>query len=111
MDNGKYKKYTDEFVISERIERRLIHNANGELVFPGAVLCRIIKLSGLKLSSPYFAVDFDGDDKAFRTIPYSGSCFSIYANGRKLPVTISPKVRDDLLTGKSGFTENGFEFE
>jgi hypothetical protein len=110
-DNGKYERYSKEFIVSERIERRLIRNANDELVFPGAVLCRVIELSGLKLQTPYFAVDFEGDEKAFRTIPYSSSCFSAYAGQQKLPSTISPKVRDGLLTGKSGFEENGFEFE
>ncbi|MEN6384825.1 MAG: hypothetical protein ABFD79_06470 [Phycisphaerales bacterium] len=110
-DNGKYTKYQDKFTVIERIERRLIRNANGELAFPLPVLCRIIQLSGLNLRSPYFAIEFEGDNKAFRTIPYSNSCMSVYSKDRELPVTVSPRIRDGILTGKTGFMENGFEFE
>jgi hypothetical protein len=110
-DNGKYEKYTEKFNVSERMERRLIRNANGELVFPLPVHCRVIEIKGLKLKSPYFAVDFKGDSKGFRTIPYSNSCFLAYSNQQEVPITVSPKIRDSVLTGKSGFEENGFEFE
>ncbi len=109
-DNGAYDPWSGNVKISERLERRLIRNANGELMFPGAVLCRVIEISGFKTSDPYLAVKFDGDAKAFRTIPYSSSCFSIYSGEQRLPVTVTPRLRNSLLTGKSGFTQNGFEF-
>jgi len=108
-DNGAYKLYRDDFKVSQRIERRMVRDANGQPVFPKPVPCRIIELSGLKLQSPYFAVSFSGDEKAFRTIPYS--MFRVFAGQQELPVTVTPSVRDSVLTGKSHFTENGFEFE
>jgi hypothetical protein len=109
-DNGQYEAYTGKLRISEHIEQRLIRNANGELIFPGAVMCRVVRLSGFKINVPYFAVKFDGNSKVFRTIPYSSSCFKAYSGDKELPITVSPKVRNGILTEKYGFSRNGFEF-
>lgn len=109
-DNGVYEKYTGDFEVTERIERRLIRNANGELVFPRAVRCRVVEIQGLNLTSPYFSVKFAGDETAFRTIPYSESCFGLYAGEERLPMTVSPRVRPGILTKRYGFDKNGFDF-
>jgi len=111
-DNGSYELYSKHFQVSERIEKRLIRHANGKLIFNQPVNCRIIELSGLEIDSPYFAVSFSGDPNAFRTIPYSRSCFKVFSSKQQeLPVTVSPRLRDTVLTGKTSFPERGFEFE
>ncbi len=109
-NNGKYELYPKKINVSEKIERRLIRDANGRLMFPGAVKCRVIELTGFKTSDPYLAVKFNGEAKGFRTIPYSSTCFKAFSGETELPVTVTPKLRYSLLTGKSGFVQNGFEF-
>jgi hypothetical protein len=108
-DNGAYTAYNGNFKVSERFERRMIVNANGESVYSEPKLCRIIELSQLDLKTPFFAVKFDGDKKGFRTIPYS--LFHAYSGNAELPVTVSQWIRDGVLTGKYDFSDNGFEFE
>ena len=103
-DNGVYKKIETSFSVSEYVELREIRNANGEPVFSQPMRCRIIEISGMTIDAPYFAVTFDGDKKAFRTIPFS-MC-SVFNEDNKLPVTISPTLRHD-----APFNKVGFEFE
>jgi hypothetical protein len=110
-DNGRYYRSSGPAEVSDKTDYRQIYSANGEPIFDEPVFCRVITLSGLNLTSPYFAVSFAGDRKAFRTIPYSESCFIAYSGTNQLPITVSPRVRDGLLTGKNGFMRNGFEFE
>ena len=110
-DNGRYKPYPGVVKATQRIERRLIRDANGELAFPGAVLCRVIEITGFKISTPYLAVSFVGDPDKFRTIPYSRSCFKAFSGDMELPVTVSDTPRPSLSKGEFGFTRNGFEFE
>ena len=110
-NNGSYSKISGDIAVSDETDFRQILNANGESLFPEPVLCRVITLSGFTLSEPYLAVSFKGDAKAFKTIPYSESCFTAYSGDKKLPITVTPRVRDGLLTLKYGFINNGFEFE
>ena len=108
-DNASYRPYEGEFSISEHIEPRMIQNANGESIFPDPVSCRIIELTQLIISAPYFAVQLNPDEKKLKTIPYS--MISAFSNNSKLPVTLSSTVRDSVWTGKDRFDNNGFEFE
>ena len=114
-DNGSYRASYSQgdgtITVSDVTDHRQIYSANGEALFPNPVLCRVITLSGFSFDSPYFAVKFTGDSEAFRTIPYSESCFIAYSGTQELPTTVTPTLRDSLLTGKYGFTNNGFEFE
>jgi hypothetical protein len=108
-DNGIYKSFETPFTVEECIEPREIKDANGEPVFPQPMQCRIITISGLKIDAPYFAVSFDGDEKAFRTIPFS-MC-TVFSGDRETPATVSPSVRHHIFKDAPSFTENGFEFE
>ena len=103
-DNGKYELYNGSYDITEYIEFRALKNANGESVFPKPVRCRIIEISGLEINSSYFSVEFNGENKAFRTIPFS--MFTVFSVDGELPVTVSPTLRHD-----EPFKEIGFEFE
>ena len=108
-DNGIYKFVEMPFTVEERIELRKIKEANGKPVFSQLMQCRIITISGLKIDAPYFAVYFDGDKKAFRTIPFS-MC-KIYSGKKQIPVTVSPTVRHNIFKEAPAFTKCGFEFE
>lgn len=112
-DNGSYtaaySQNAGSITVSDTADSRQIFAANGELAYSGQ--CRVITLSGFSMTSPYFAVKFTGDEEAFRTIPYSDSCFIAYSGTQALPTTVTPTLRDGLLTGLYGFTNNGFEFE
>lgn len=110
-DNGSYSQIPGNIAVSDKTDFRQILSANGKPLFPKPVLCRVITLSGFRLDTPYFAVSFDGDGGAFRTIPYSKSCFRAYSGTQRLPITVSPRLRDGLLTSRYGFENNGFEFE
>lgn len=103
-DNGRYELYTGPVNVAEYVELRMLKNANNESVFPKLVRCRIIEISSLKIDSSYFSVEFNGEDKAFRTIPFS-MC-TVFSIDGKLPVTISPTLRHD-----GPFQKIGFEFE
>ncbi len=108
-DNGVYNPVGTPFMVEEHIEQHKIINANGDPVFPQPVQCRIITISGLKIDAPYFAVDFEGDEKAFRTIPFS-MCRA-YNEKEEIPVTVSPTARHGALEETSAFRQHGFEFE
>ena len=103
-DNANYIRYEGQIKIREYIEPRIVRNANGKPVFPAAVRCRIIEISSLKITAPYFSLKFSGEDKAFRTIPFSMCSF--FSENVKLPVTVSPTLRTE-----EPFKGIGFEFE
>ena len=108
-DNGNYQPYKADFSISEYIETRTIKNANGEPALPEPVQCRIIQITGLDISAPYFAVQLLPADKYIHTIPYS--MITAFSDKSELPVTVSTTIRDGAWTGKDRFDNNGFEFE
>lgn len=108
-NNGYYKPYTEQFFISEHIDKRIIKNANGDLVFSEPTPCRIIEITGLNISSPYFAVQLLPADKIIRTIPYS--MIRAFSDMSPLPITVSTVIRDSASTSKERFDNNGFEFE
>lgn len=111
QDNAAYVKYAGDLQISERIEKRLIRDANGELLSRMPQLCRVVTLSGLNLDAPYFAVQIDGDAVKYKMIPFSESFISAFAaDGTRLPVTSTVNVRAGTLTRKYGFQQNGFDF-
>ncbi len=103
-DNSHYSLYSSLFELTERIEQRIIKDSNGESVFPQAVRCRVIEISGIKIDEPYFSVEFKGETEAFRTIPFS-MC-TVSGPSGNLPVTVSPTTRYE-----EPFKNAGFEFE
>jgi len=108
-DNGTYIPYGEPFEIAEHVALRTVTDANGEPVFPSPVRCRIIEIYGLKIESPYFSICFRGDEKAFRTIPFS-MC-TVFSVDSKLTATVSPTVRNDVSVRQLPFNRVGFEFE
>jgi len=110
-DNATYTPLQTPFEVTARLERRILRTPTGTLLFPTPQLCRVITISGLSLATPYFAVRFPGNVEHFRLIPFSDSFLAAFAaDGRLLPLTGTSTERISILTGKSGFERNGFEF-
>ncbi len=91
-DNGKYVEYDGPLEVSERVENRMIRDANGSDLFPGPSRCRAVSLSALHIpeSVRYFAVVIECGEKLY-TIPQS----MIYLHGpeAEIPCTVSPYIR------------------
>ncbi len=111
QDNAAYKLLPEKLHYESRLERRLLRDANGQLLFSTPQLCRIVTISGFSTTAPYLAVKLDTDAEACRLIPWSESFLTGFdAQGAALPLTATSTVRPGTLTRKNGFEENGFEF-
>ncbi len=111
QDNAAYAPMDGEIRFESRLERRLLRDANGQLLFPTPQLCRVVTIRGFSTTAPYLAVQLEADAEACRLIPWSESFLTGYdAQGAALPLTATATVRPGVLTRKYGFEENGFEF-
>ena len=111
QDNATYTPLRTPAEVAVRLERRLLRAPTGTLLFPTPQLCRVVTIRGLSLTTPYFAVRFPGNAEHFRLIPFSDSFMAAFAaDGTPLPITGTQQERISVLTGKSGFERNGFEF-
>ncbi len=111
QDNAAYAPLDGELRFESRLERRLLRDANGQLLLPTPQLCRVVTIRGFSTTAPYLAVQLDADEEACRLIPWSESFLTGFdAQGKVLPLTATTTVRPGILTRKYGFENNGFEF-
>ena len=110
-DNGVYLRLERQPEISSRYEMRRIVDGNGLPVAGGeSALCRVVRISGIRLECLYFALEFPEDDpETLRSYPFTMA--KVFSGGRELPVTISERSREDyVLHRPMPFAGAGFDF-